>query len=622
MKKKSRMAPSDGATLHYRIEPVLPKAHLFEITLEITHPDPQGQKLALPVWIPGSYLVREFSRHIVEIGAHESARKRPIELVKLDKNTWQAPPASGTLVVVYKVYAWDLSVRAAHLDETHGFFNGTSVFLRVVGQEHLRHEVTLAPPPGKSYQGWRVATTLAELDAKRYGFGRYWAPSYDALVDHPVELGSFQLLSFKASGVPHELAITGRVPNLDVERVRRDVKAICEEQIRLFEPQTSAAPFQRYVFLLTVLGEGYGGLEHRDSTALICARDALPALNGRDPGDSYASFLGLVSHEYFHSWNVKRIKPQRFAPYDFDQENYTSLLWIFEGFTSYYDDLILVRTQLLPVERYLQTLAKTIAEVQNASGRLKQSVSESSFDAWIKYYRQDENSPNAIVSYYKKGSLIALGLDLTIRAASAGKRSLDDVMRHLWRRYGQDFYPQNVRGLGEDEFVQLVLDSTGVDVTREVRQWAYGTTDVPLEALFKPFGVAMNPGAPGNGGRGATKSTRPSLGARVTSEGGLARLATVSDGGPAQVAGLSAGDVLIALDGLRVSASNLDTLLERYSAGHAIDVHAFRRDELLEVRLLLGSPPLQWQLSAAPGRRRLRQAWLGQAPAANRQPSP
>ncbi|MGA2552670.1 MAG: M61 family metallopeptidase [Burkholderiaceae bacterium] len=608
--KESASKSKKTELLSYRIEPIQPAAHLFSVTLKVAKPNPGGQRLSLPTWIPGSYLIREFAKNIVEIEGHAGDGKRKVALAKVDKNTWQAEPVRGALVITYRVYAWDLSVRSAHLDQTHGFFNGTSVFLRVAGQENEPHHVKIVAPHGKAYADWRIATTLPEDGAKRYGFGQYRASNYDELVDHPVEMGTFRLAQFKAAQATHDLAITGRIPHLDVERICLDLQKICEAQIHLFEPEKRVAPFKRYLFLLTVLGDGYGGLEHRNSTALICSRDSLPASTGRSPGDSYVNFLGLVSHEYFHSWNVKRIKPQRFAPYDFDRENYTSLLWIFEGFTSYYDDLILMRTGLITADRYLGMLSKNLSEVASGAGRLRQSVAESSFDAWIKYYRQDENAGNAIVSYYKKGALIALALDLYIRAHSKGRRSLDDVMRALWRRLGREFYPANRLGLGEEEFVGAVAESTGIDVAREVRQWAYGVDDIPFHTLFAPFGIAVEQGPAGPGQPNPEKAA-PHLGARVTSEGASARLASVSEGGPAQRSGLSAGDVLVAIDGLRVTSSNLETILGRYSLGQRAVVHAFRRDELLEIPLELDEPAtLQWRLVASPGRHRLRRAWL------------
>jgi predicted metalloprotease with PDZ domain len=400
-------------SVHYRIVPVDPVMHLFDVTLTINKPDSEGQLLSLPAWIPGSYMVREFARNIVSISASSEGRKH--KLKKLDKHTWLAAPCKGILEVTYQVYAWDLSVRAAHLDQTHGFFNGTSVFLKAHGKEALSHIVDIQAPEGDAFTGWRVATSLRELKARRHRFGTYIADNYDELIDHPVEMGEFKLISFAAHGVPHEMAITGHVPKLDSKRLAADLKKICEEQIALFEPTSKAAPMSRYVFLTLAVGDGYGGLEHRASTALICARNDLPVVGQTELTDGYRGFLGLCSHEYFHTWNVKRIKPAAFAPYDLDQENYTTLLWMFEGFTSYYDDFILLRSGVIDAPAYLKLLEKTINGVMRSSGRLKQTVAESSFDAWTKYYRQDENAPNAIVSYYAKGSLVALLLDLIIR---------------------------------------------------------------------------------------------------------------------------------------------------------------------------------------------------------------
>jgi predicted metalloprotease with PDZ domain len=399
------------------------------------------------------------------------------------------------------------------------------------------------------------------------------------LIDHPVEMGEFSLITFEAHGVPHEMAITGRVPNLDAERLAHDLQCICEHQIALFEPRTKRAPMSRYVFLTLAVGDGYGGLEHRASTALLCARSDLPVRGQAPLSDGYRSFLGLCSHEYFHTWNVKRIKPAAFAPYDLTQESYTPLLWLFEGFTSYYDDLTLVRTGLIDRSAYLGLLAKTINAVNKGSGRFKQSVAESSFDAWTKYYRQDENSPNAIVSYYQKGSLIALWFDLFIRSRTRGKRSLDDVMRVLWRRYGRDFY-QAGHGIGvRDADVEALFDEvTGLSLKTVFDHAVRGTKDLPLADAFAACAIQL---------QDRPRKGVPSLGVRTRKEGADCKLTSVYEGGAAHRAGLSAGDTLVALDDLRITASSLDTLLARYSISDVVVVHAFRRDELMqfEVRL-------------------------------------
>jgi predicted metalloprotease with PDZ domain len=526
---------------------------------------------------------------------------RPVALDKLDKHTWQAAPCAGRLTLNYEVYAWDLSVRAAHLDQTHGFFNGTSVFLSVHGSEELPHVVAIRRPDDAACKTWRVATALPELKAKRYGFGTYIAADYDELIDHPVEMGDFELATFKAHGVPHDIVITGRVPNLDMARLAADLKKVCEAQIALFEPKTKRAPMRRYVFMTMAVGDGYGGLEHRASTALICSRGDLPVKGGKEMSDGYRTYLGLCSHEYFHTWNVKRIKPAVFAPYDLRTEGYTTLLWLFEGFTSYYDDLMLVRSGLIDEKQYFKTIAKTINGVLRGSGRTKQSVAESSFDAWVKYYRQDENAPNAIVSYYTKGSLVGLALDLTIREQTQGKKSLDDVMRALWQRYGREF-DKHGEGVTEADAEALFDEVTGLKLKRFFDRYVRGTEDLPFEKLLAPFGVDF---------KDERKEAKPSLGVRTTREGNDCKLANVYEDGAARRAGLSAGDLLVAIDGLRVTVANLDGLLSRYRAGDTIEVHAFRRDELMRFAVVLtqGDAP-QVTLEAQVKTARKRSAWL------------
>ncbi|MGF6635728.1 M61 family metallopeptidase [Paraburkholderia sp. MM6662-R1] len=591
--------------IRYTIVPGNPAAHLFEVIVTVADPDPAGQRFMLPVWIPGSYMVREFARNIVTLRAVNDAGRK-VRVEKIDKHTWQAAPVKGALTLRYEVYAWDLSVRAAHLDDTIGFFNGTSVFLSPLGHEDAQCVVDIQKPQGAAYRGWRVATALPEArGTKRYGFGEYRAQNYDELIDHPVTLGEFALATFKAHGVPHDVVIGGRVIGLDMERLCKDLKRICEAQIALFEPKSKKAPVERYVFMTQAVTDGYGGLEHRASTALICNRTDLP-VQGREPmSEGYRTYLGLCSHEYFHTWNVKRIKPAEFAPYDLGVENYTSMLWLFEGFTSYYDDLILVRSGVISQDDYFGLLGKVIGGVQRGSGRLKQSVAESSFDAWVKYYRQDENAPNAIVSYYTKGSLIALAFDLTIRAQTGNQKSLDDVMRLLWKRFGRDFYRGRPVGVDESEIEAIFAEASGAQLAELFAEGVRGTRDLPLDALLAPFGVALAPDVDKNG--------KPSLGVRLRG-GADCALATVHEGSAAQKAGLSAGDVLIAIDGLRVTGGNIDALLSRYQPGAKVEVHAFRRDELRVTQVKLDGPEVaRYKLTVSdhrPAARKALERWL------------
>ncbi|MDR3409840.1 MAG: PDZ domain-containing protein [Formivibrio sp.] len=565
--------------IQYRISLVSPETHCFDVTLQVDSPDPAGQVFWLPTWIPGSYLIREFARNIVAISAMSG--KQPVPLTKLDKQRWQAQAVAGPLTLNYRVYAWDLSVRGAYLDTTRGFFNGTSVFLAVEGQEDAPCEVEIVKPAGKDYKDWEVATALSSDGAKPWGFGRYGAQNYDELIDHPVEIGVFSRIGFKACGVPHELVIAGQ-HHADLKRLKQDIKKICEAQIGFFG---GPAPFARYVFLTLAVGEGYGGLEHRASTALICARDDLPLAHDTDMKPGYRQFLGLVSHEYFHTWNVKRIKPAAFAPYALDREGYTRLLWAFEGITSYYDDLFLLRTGLISLQEYLDLLAQSMTNVQRTPGRQLQTLEEASLDAWVKYYRQDENSPNSLVSYYVKGALAALCLDLTIRKKSSGAKSLDDVMKVLWQRFGQDFDTRGC-GIAESEWEAIAQEVAGVDLTGFFNQTLRSVEELPLPDLLAQFGIQSQlRAATGSGDKGGWQNTasKPTmtLGVRTATEGSMVKLTHVLQDGAAQVAGLSAGDLLVALDDLRVTPASLDTLLANRPVGKKRTLLAFRRDELL-----------------------------------------
>lgn len=573
-------------SIHYSIIPKDLAGHLFAVSLKVSNPDPDGQIFILPAWIPGSYMVREFARHIVQISA--SANGKKLVLTKLDKHSWQAAPTPHAITLDYEVYAWDLSVRSAHLDQTRGFFNGTSVFLRVPGQEMTQHVVDIQQPDDPACKKWQIATAMTRLKARPDGFGTYVAENYDELIDHPVVMGLFQKIRFSVCGVPHDFVVSGVVPNLDLDRIASDLGKICAQQIALFEPRTKRAPMDRYVFLTMAVGEGYGGLEHRASTALLCSRSELPVQGDQQTSEAYISFLGLCSHEYFHTWNVKRIKPDVFANYDLQQENYTPLLWFFEGVTSYYDDLMLLRSGLISESTYFGLISKTLNGVMRGAGHTKQSLAESSFDAWSKYYRQDENSPNAIVSYYTKGALLALTLDLTIRHASGGKKSLDDLMRLLWQSYGRNFYqraragrPMGVTGQQiEDAAEQL----SGISMQSFFDQYVRGTKDLPLSALLAEFGVELV---------NLNKTDKAALGVKLKRDGNDCKLAHVFSGSAAHRAGLSADDVIVAMDGLRVTSqdvqNNLSRILARYQVGTTVEVHAFRRDELMTLKVRLQS---------------------------------
>lgn len=563
--------------IEYRIRPLRPQAHVFEVTQRVANPTPEGQAFTLPAWIPGSYMIRDFSRHILHIEACNETG--PLVVAKQDKQTWQLPPSETPVTLIYHIYAWDLSVRGAHLDTTHGYFNGSCVFLAAMGHEDAPCEVDIEAPEGTAYLGWRVATGLTRLSGDDLAFGRFHAENYDALIDHPVEMGPFDYATFDAYGVPHEVVLAGR-NHADMARLCRDLKPICEHHIRMFgEP----APMDRYVFMSLVTGNGYGGLEHRNSTSLMCTRDDLPRRTDAPDTvrDAYRNYLGLCSHEYFHTWNIKRIKPAAFTPFDLSQEVYTELLWAFEGITSYYDDLALARTGLISPESYLELLGKVITRVYRGAGREKQTVTESSFDAWTRFYQQDENAPNAIVSYYAKGALVALALDFLLRDVSNEEKTLDDLMRMLWQRYGQ-----TGEGVPEQGVQAVAEELVGQDLSAFFNQALYSTDDVDLQQVLAERGVelcwrsASNHadlgGKAGRDGHGA-----PDFGVRFSQDPLGARIAVAYEQGAAMEAGLSAGDVVIAIDGLQATSANVDTLLAQYLPGEKVEVHAFRRDELM-----------------------------------------
>jgi predicted metalloprotease with PDZ domain len=460
-----------------------------------------------------------------------------------------------------------------------------------------------------------VATTLPRAGAAPWGFGTYEAADYDELIDHPIEMADIAVVSFAAGGVPHDIAVSGRHRG-DLDRVARDLARICQWQIDLFGgAPDSRPPFDRFLFQVNVVGDGYGGLEHRASTSLLCSRHELPTPGAKRITDDYRRLLGLASHEYFHCWNVKRIKPAAFVPYDLARESYTRQLWAFEGITSYYDDLALVRSGVIDAKSYLELVARTVTTVLRNPGRFRQSVAESSFDAWIKYYRQDENTPNAVVSYYAKGALVGLALDLTLRGHGS---SLDALMRALWQRYGN-----GGKGVPEDAIPALATELAGSDLSDFFARYVDGTEDPPLPDLLCGAGVVWHlRAAEGGADRGGTpgKSSadhRPRcwLGVKLAA-GPDAKLQFVYAGGPAERAGLAAGDVLVAADGLRASAEALERRQAQGQAGDAVEIHAFRRDELFVTTATLAEAPLDtcWLTldpEAPPAARARRDAWLG-----------
>jgi predicted metalloprotease with PDZ domain len=606
---------NSNGRLQYRV--LIPEPTNHQICVELSVPA-QGAALdlALPAWIPGSYMIRDFARNVLEISATDangSYNPRPV-----DKQTWRLRPVAGLIVVRYLVHSNDLSVRGAHVDDLHAYFNGPCVFLRVVGLDQARHDVLIEQPMHVAATNWRVATTLPAIEVDGKGFGSYSAPDYASLIDYPVEISDFESLDFEVENVPHRLVLTG-VQKADLGRIGGDLSQICSIQASIFG---SPLPLDRYLFQVTVVGDGYGGLEHRDSTSLICSRKDLPLAGQDGVSEGYRRFLGLCAHEYFHLWNVKRIRPAGIAESDLSSEAYTHQLWAFEGFTSYYDDLALVRAGVVQASSYLELLAQTITRLIRSRGRLRQSVSESSFFAWTKFYKQDENASNAIVSYYVKGALIALGLDVQLRLATAGERDLDSLLRLLWTDFGQKNRP-----VPEGEIEARALAMAGSDLDGFFDRYVHGTEELPLEGWLAELGVGMrlrpSTGGKDNGGIAPADAPDPAprkaIGAVFEAEPQGARVTRVVEGSPAQRGGLAVGDVVVALDGLRVIPDDLVTRIADSVAEDLLEFHAFRRDELRVFRVRPEPAPADtcdlWLMDTAdlpePVLRR-RAAWLWQ----------
>lgn len=583
--------------MRYTLSASQPEAHYFGLALELDHPDPGGQVLTLPAWTPGSYMVRDFARHVVELRA--TCNGEVIDVTKVDKQTWRCAPCNGTLRVEWLVYAWDGSVRAAALDDEGGFCNGSSVFLRPLNVDEENCELEI-PSPGR--EGWRVATAMTAVETDAEGFGLYRADDYEELIDHPVRLGRFTRHEFTVRDVPHEIVFPGN-PRVDGARLCRDLAMACESHVALF----GELPVTHYIFFMNIVASGYGGLEHRASTVLDVARASLPQMGDDGDREDYLELLGLCSHEYFHLWHVKRIRPAAFVPYELSAERYTTLLWAFEGMTSYYDDLGLLRAGLLSVDAWLERVARTITRVHRGPGRLRQTVTESSFDAWTRFYKQDENAPNAIVSYYAKGALIALALDLALRAGTDGECSLDDLMRALWQRHGKDDV-----GVEEDGIEQLAGELSGLDLDAFFEQALRSTEDLDLAGLLDPFGIDLAWEAVEASGRFI-----PKLAAAVREDAGLPRVIQLIEGGAAQRAGLASGDRVVAVDGVHLPAANFAQCLARLPVEEPLCAHLLRDDRLIERELILDAPTrdrcrLRRREDCEPAAANRRAAWLGE----------
>jgi predicted metalloprotease with PDZ domain len=597
------------AHIHYTVSMPQPETHLFQLEMQVKDVDQPVCDLVMPSWTPGSYLIREFSRHVQEFAAASLATGQPLPWRKLNKNTWQVENAGGTGIVVrYKVYANELTVRTSHLDTSHGYFNGATLFMYLDGHRGAPVSLAVAPP----YADWKVSTGLprmpAELVSAPEGNGRHVLPGeesllrhnfraddYDHLIDCPVEIGNHRLVSFDVEGVLHQVALWGH-GNEDTGRLRHDLQVVVQAGRDIFD----GLPYDYYLFILHLTEARRGGLEHRNSST-----NAVSRWSFRKPQD-YERTLDLLAHEFFHVWNVKRIEPATFTQMEYRWETYTRLLWVMEGFTTYYTPMLLRRAGLISPQRLLNRLAEQILRLLQTPGRLLQSAEAASFDTWIKFYRPDENSQNTSVSYYLKGALIAMLLDLEIRERTDNQHSLDDVMVATYREF-----TLRGRGIHDDEFQGICERVAGGSLQQFFDDYVRGVAELPFEAYLAKAGLSLAFGWKGDeyGERAA------GLGIRVRTEQGRTVVDTVFADGPAYHADISPGDEIIALDGFRVTKETIGDRLAERSPGDRVTLTCFRRDELRETELTLGQRPynrldLRPLPEAAPGQRAIYEGWL------------
>ncbi|MGK7922912.1 MAG: M61 family metallopeptidase [Trichodesmium sp.] len=558
--------------IEYKVSMPHPESHLFEVSLYVRIEDlpssllQKSEKLDLkmPVWTPGSYLIREYAKHLQDFCAY-SENERPLNWQKVSKNHWQIETLGVSEVIVqYKIFANELTVRTNHLDSTHGYFNGAALFFYLPECEKNPIQIKIIPPQSN----WQVTTSLPKVSDTENTFV---AEDFDTLVDSPFEIGTHQLYQFEVAGKNHQLAVWGK-GNLEPEKLIPDIKKIIEVEAEFF----GGLPYEKYLFILHRSAQGFGGLEHKFSCTLNYPRFGFKNKEKLD------RFMQLVAHEFFHLWNVKRIRPKALEVFDYEQENYTPSLWFCEGTTSYYDLLIPLKATVYDVKTFLRGLGKEITLFLTTRGRKVQPVSESSWDAWIKLYRRDANSNNCQISYYLKGAMISLLLDLLIRERHENQRSLDDVMRQMWTKFGQleiGFTPEQLQSVIE-EIAEL-------DLGDFFERYIDGIDELPFDEYLRPFGLRLK----------REDHQWPNLGMIVASENSKEIIKFVEAQGPAELAGLGAGDELLAIDGFRVSADKLSDRLRDYQPGDVLAVTVFHQDELMTRKVTLAHPsPSRYQI--------------------------
>lgn len=558
--------------VHYSVTVDSIAGHTFKIIQTINFADQVDIKIKLPAWIPGSYMIRDFAKNIVSLKAYDD-NQNSLDIEKLDKQTWKVKAGSGKIHIESIVYAFDLSVRSAYICDEYAFFNGTSVFFEVEGYSGpCSVEINL---PATKLDTWSVATAMLETQSNKLT-KKFSADNYQTLIDHPVIIGELDITYFKVQEVEFEFVLTGS-HQVDTDRICRDLPKICEHHLALFNENT---PINSYVFITLLCQSGFGGLEHSHSTVLQFARNQLPskAQQHKMP-DGYRTFLSLCSHELFHTWHVKRTKPAEFIDLDLSKETYSEQLWIYEGFTSYIDDLSLLRCELIDVPSYFEVIGQTLTRLKRNPGYLKQTVTESSYDAWTRFYQQDASAANNIVSYYAKGAEIALCLDLLIRKESANRFTIFDLLKRLWQQFGY----VNI-GTQNDSIQTILKQNLNINLDAFLETALYTTTPLPTEQLLADFGVDMHyrarKDANDKGGKPADETLSIDFGASFEAAATGISIVQVLEGSPAYLAGLQIKDNLIAIEQWQVNKDSVFTTLENYSEQPTVKLFVFRDGKL------------------------------------------
>jgi len=534
--------PIFSASINYEVNMSEPHTHYFEVNISITDYKKDYFDIQMPVWAPGSYLIREFSKNVENFKSFSNGKE--IKVTQLNKNTWRIYSNNASSVKVsYLVYANEMSVRTSFIDASHGYFNGSSMFMFI--DELKNNPTTLTIHP---YNDWKKVSTSLKKTADN-GF-KYEAPNFDILVDSPVEIGNHETFSFTASGITHNVAMYGK-GNYNIEKLKVDMPKIIEAATDVFGEN----PNKEYTFIIHNLTKGSGGLEHLSSTTLQVNRWTYE-------GEDYKGFLSLVAHEYFHLWNVKRIRPEALGPFDYNNENYTDLLWVMEGFTSYYDELLLYRAGIYTEDEITRKLAGSINSIENQPGNKVMSAAESSFNAWIKGYRPNENSYNTSISYYTKGSVIANMLDLMIIESTKGKKSLDDVMKFLY----QEYYKKQGRGFNISEMRTALEKVSGLDLKSFFDKYIFGTETFDYKTVFNYANYDML----------IMENKRMNIGVSLSNN----YIKSVTRNTSAYNGGLNVGDEIIAVNGFRFDG-NFSEFTNNKKVGDKISI-LISRDDIIQ----------------------------------------